>query len=1155
MNAWFTTDKTNCLNMWDIEKEEKAAVISSPKIRSNILDLVELEILKLVAISSLDKSVTIWDLHRQVIIMELDLSQSGVHTVKWSTDYQILITVGFENDISLWSIHPDYLDISSSGKLIGHPSLVTAVEAIEKTPMIVSSDDLGNIRVWDIRNLKCIQIISLGIKIPINSLIDTYKYGKLYFIGSRINYIEFDDNVDIMNRIKSEEQLWPTYADYNFNTDEIIVCTRRDIRFLDIKTGRTKKIYAGLLSNDEDEIASFRLLHQNKKFILGSERGQVNLYSYATGELIKKLASHTNEVANVKIDYTNNIIVTGGWDSCLYIQKENQLGFELKRSIKNMHYKKEVILMELSVYHNLIVTTTNNHMLYVWDYEYVKLIASIEIASDLEPTFIQFVNGYSFIIIGDSNGKVNLIHFKRRDVSLITFQRVALIDLAISFGSKSKSTQEFATKAAVESKYLQKSEKIEVCKLYLSTNRGTVISYDISHLFSLKICQLVPHSNTKVNYNADRVVHENFLAFVSNYKIPNFKIPNDQSESKDCPLILLNQNKITEFQAHREPLTTLSVLDGPEKRLLTCALDSYVKVWTHDGRLLGSLNINHPLPVKWDLGLNNVSLHRKKILYALKVVESIFKRYKNSVFVTEANNIAVNGFIKDLNTASPQISPSFVTQDVNEYSGSISTRQRAKERVMMDAYSTRDLQFEKAKIVFERELQGPSLRQMDITKRITQDPKIPKLLNTKEVDPDEKIQFEATRKVEMDKDRHEFMTFLLEENKRGFLIESNLSERTQSLATKLESISHRTKRDRERDSPRGNTNVSLKHSNTIHFHSSSGQKNNPATSSAMSGQPTINSNNDYFNDGDHRPSKVVASRPNFTDKNGNETVKLRKKGVILLNSPVSKLQLDQINTSYKSPTANLQSMRSKSNTKTDFFKYANEKLNPTEDAFASTGRESTSQILTKAVEFERRIKRQNFSKIMTKLSDNLRKSHGAGFNMKPIKIPGLILDSNFASPNSTQIQSQAPTTRQNDAAESHNEKSNSANNKLKSTIPPLDILEHRRNSSLPPFENIKSSYNFLEDLKSVKKTVEEVWGLKMEGSMSARNQLGLTRRVTDRELRQTRTGSFSNGGESPKKRSFVARDNLAFMSSKAEFPKGVSDETGPLRNPLNRYLD
>ena len=34
--------------------------------------------------------------------------------------------------------------------------MVTAIETIENTPMVISADDTGTIKVWDIRELRCI---------------------------------------------------------------------------------------------------------------------------------------------------------------------------------------------------------------------------------------------------------------------------------------------------------------------------------------------------------------------------------------------------------------------------------------------------------------------------------------------------------------------------------------------------------------------------------------------------------------------------------------------------------------------------------------------------------------------------------------------------------------------------------------------------------------------------------------------------------------------------------------------------------------------------------------------------------------------------------------------------------------------------------------
>lgn len=52
----------------------------------------------------------------------------------------------------------------------------------------------------------------------------------------------------------------------------------------------------------------------------------------------------------------------------------------------NSHYKKEIILTELSVYHNLVVTGSNENKIYLYDYELMKLVGCILLPEGNEPT-------------------------------------------------------------------------------------------------------------------------------------------------------------------------------------------------------------------------------------------------------------------------------------------------------------------------------------------------------------------------------------------------------------------------------------------------------------------------------------------------------------------------------------------------------------------------------------------------------------------------------------------------------------------------------------------------------------------------------------------------------------------------------------------------
>jgi len=66
------------------------------------------------------------------------------------------------------------------------------------------------------------------------------------------------------------------------------------------------------------------------------------------------------------------------------------------------------------------------------------------------------------------------------------------------------------------------------------------------------------------------------------------------------------------------------------------------------GSLLASVNINHPLPIVWEVGLDNLKRTRKNILFSLKIVELIFRRYKKTILLSEEKLINFNNFLAKL---------------------------------------------------------------------------------------------------------------------------------------------------------------------------------------------------------------------------------------------------------------------------------------------------------------------------------------------------------------------------------------------------------------------------------------------------------------------------------------------------------------------------
>jgi len=707
LDTWVTTDKTNAIWDWNIETESLNYQLVSPMIKSTIFDIVEIAFMKLVALGTMEKLLMIWDLPKKLMILKINMSQGGIHSLKYFNTYQVLVTAGYENSISIFEIHPQYLDQSLLGKLIGHNSMVTAIQCIEKTPMIISADDTGIIKLWDIRTFKCIQTCDVGSKSVISKILDIEGHGKICFISSRINFLEFDESFQTEEKKQNSEEMYPLKVEFNYLADELIVCSRKDLRFIDLERGRIKKIYQGLLRNNDDDITIFKSVEQNKKFVIGDHRGGLNMFNFQTGEKCQTLCGHTNEVSVLKVDFINKLFISAGHDSAVYVQKENNKEkFEIKREIKNCFHNKEIQLMEVSVYHNLLVMGSNTKDIYIWDYEYCKLLGFLELEEGYEPTSLVFINGYSILLIGASNNKIYIVQIIRKDQNT-DFQLFGVINLE---DTKEKGTQNFqANKLLIDINFNLGMEYPSECLLYLSLLKGNVKVYNLLSLFETYNPPIIINSNKRMNYNAYRGVQEDFDTALKKIKTNRFCLNEENAISAFTPKLSLS------FLAHKDSITTLILINLAEKSLLTSSLDHYIKIWSLKGEKLAAFNINHPLPILWNVTLDKVKRTRKNILFALKIVELIFRRYKRSILLSEEKMININNFLAFL--ATDLIKPKDKKKNTITLP-SLNTQPVKNILLLGDEYSPRDLQFENIKNIYQKELMGPSLREMENNKRL-----------------------------------------------------------------------------------------------------------------------------------------------------------------------------------------------------------------------------------------------------------------------------------------------------------------------------------------------------------------------------------------------------------------------------------------------------
>lgn len=74
---------------------------------------------------------------------------------------------------------------------------------------------------------------------------------------------------------------------------------------------------------------------------------------------------------------------------------------------------KDITTLAFSVYHGMVAIGSTCNEVYVWDYEYARILFSIHLPEGVEPTAMTFLNGFSILVIAACNGQVYFVKLLR----------------------------------------------------------------------------------------------------------------------------------------------------------------------------------------------------------------------------------------------------------------------------------------------------------------------------------------------------------------------------------------------------------------------------------------------------------------------------------------------------------------------------------------------------------------------------------------------------------------------------------------------------------------------------------------------------------------------------------------------------------------------
>lgn len=158
-----------------------------------------------------------------------------------------------------------------------------------------------------------------------------------------------------------------------------------------------------------------------------------------------------------------------------------------------------------------------------------------------------------------------------------------------------------------------------------------------------KDLELIENANMRNNFNPLRVHRKDFQDMLSMSKPEQEgKFELQEWEGDKCEFNVM---------AHKESILSLSHIDSKDescKLVVTSGLDNYIKLWDFKGKLKGSLNLNHPLPIQWDIKQDYYGRYNKDIIFTFKILELIFRRHSKSILMAEPKLMQLNVFLNSL---------------------------------------------------------------------------------------------------------------------------------------------------------------------------------------------------------------------------------------------------------------------------------------------------------------------------------------------------------------------------------------------------------------------------------------------------------------------------------------------------------------------------
>ncbi|CAD8202563.1 unnamed protein product [Paramecium pentaurelia] len=734
-DLWISSTN-NCLQIWNLE-QGKYQNLQNQVFSDGIIQLLEVIHLQMLLVASNPNIISCWDMFEQKFLFKFQVLHQILYQIVCSRQFQLIFTIGFNNYISCYELHAQYNDYNLKCQFLGHSSTVQCIEYIEQTALLISIDTKNVIILWDIRSQQQTQIVHLQTRILTKQL--KFYCNKLCLIANMLQTLSFEKQLHLNKQIKLLQVIYDQWNKRN------IIITKADIRIQDIITGKIQYI----LSDFQNEISASCLIEHGYSIIIGTIEGDLYKISLKHGQILEKWESfYQDEIISIQYDETYkilHIVSIQGILKCLPLTSLNVCKdniYKDKWAIRQLSVNICINICQLSILQGLLVVSYED-FIQIWNLEYYCVSIQIQLEDNAIVTSMIFCDSLPLLIIGTNQADIFIFQLVQKNDKLyctleghLNIVKAVLIQkLKSVYPDRISIMNNLFSKTSLEliELYDEGDEQIEVkhlfnnkyklmthgsfasrllvqyhqeeLKLYIATNRGSALVFNITQLINKKnVAKKLDQINQRPNYNPYRVVYNNLQGnFIDNYQIVQNRLIKDQVKKRESKFEQSNKIK----QKFRNSLIRYSILkglkDNPEldithtlkesifsfdeqletadqihndmiiqlnflyidpyeilfhkktQLLISGCIDDTVKVFTTDFIQICQFSIHNPIPYQWQSLLNEKNKLKATILVSLELLQQILPQLnleKRKAYDIE--NMLRQNSIKHINKNSKQ---------------------------------------------------------------------------------------------------------------------------------------------------------------------------------------------------------------------------------------------------------------------------------------------------------------------------------------------------------------------------------------------------------------------------------------------------------------------------------------------------------------------